>query len=154
MNTQEQIQILRAARARISARERWTDGVLAMDAEYCEVTPRNSRAVAWCAIGTLDAEMQGMAHREKLRIRKLLAESVPLEERDDDEITQENAYDIVTTYNDAHEHQDALRLFDRTIKRLEKSIKAQKPVELPQNIVDEIEKLGRVTRMVKELVRR
>jgi hypothetical protein len=154
MNTQEQIQILKAARQRISGRQRWIEGCLAVDSKHNIVSPRNQKAVAWCAIGTLDAEMAGMAHREKQRIRKLLAESVPVEEREDETITQKNAYDIVTTYNDCHEKLDVLWLFDCTIERLEKSIKAQKPVELPQDIVDEIEKLGRVTQMVKELVRR
>lgn len=47
------VDLLRAAKERISDPERWTRGCLARDANGKPVSPEDSRATRWCAIGSV-----------------------------------------------------------------------------------------------------
>lgn len=106
MNT-EVIDLLKRARERISAPERWTKGGYAKDAKGFSVAPDAPEAVCWCASGAVKAESPD--GDELYDIRGALSLHIS------------GITNGIPRFNDAPSttHADILALFDRTIAELE-----------------------------------
>lgn len=97
------LDLLRAARERISAPERWTQGRSARDATGFGVVSTDPSAVCWCAFGAVLA-----CPSDSLSAGAALSAL-------DDEAPGGSA----SAFNDTATHAEVLDLFDRTIARLE-----------------------------------
>ena len=103
MNT---LDVLKAARVRITKPEHWTQGVLARDANGDQLElPRDVNATCWCAVGALSAQSFGSA---------LYGDAL-----DALRCTLPGSSFAIGDYNDEHTHAEVLALFDTTINRLE-----------------------------------
>lgn len=103
MSTSERstVEILRAARERITPGERWTGGAYARDADGQEVFPFSERACSWCAVGSVAAELGlDVGDAEVVAVAKLLG------------LTIEGV-------NDRRGHAAVLARFDRAIELAE-----------------------------------
>lgn len=113
MTTQEKIDHLKRARARLAEPGRWGQFHYASDAMGDSVNPRSPRAQCWCVQGALRLESTGSdwdpANHE---LRVTLA------------IEKPDYHHHIPTWNDTHgrTQADVIGLFDRTIARLEASL--------------------------------
>lgn len=57
-------EILIAARAKIEAPERWTQGAYAKDVDGQQADPCGKRAICWCIYGAVMATTDGDYHKE------------------------------------------------------------------------------------------
>jgi hypothetical protein len=103
---------LREAKARIADPAHWCQGVLAQDANGEEIAPSSTKAVKWCASGSLDGFpgwwgawriLEGVAH--DMRIEAKLPK--------DDDLCD------TPLINDTFGHAKVMELYDRAIARAE-----------------------------------
>lgn len=101
-------QVLREAKAVIPTPAQWTRKVAARDSRGNRVTPRNERAVRWCAMGAIEkvAPGDGLAALEWAAIRAL----------------RPHMDDEVPTFNDSHTHAEVLAAFDAAIAEQEAAL--------------------------------
>ena len=100
-------EILIAARAKIEAPERWTQGAFAKTAKRNKANPNSPRAVCWCILGAVSAVTGDNPNRPDRAISSRLAAA-----------TNVDAYnECVIEWNDAPEraHAEVLAAFDRAI---------------------------------------
>lgn len=98
------LEILKAAREKISIPEAWTQGTFARRADGHITTTTHPDAVCWCAAGAIHAvcpaEHRGEAYREAtVALRSVVGAIAP--------------------FNDAATHDEVLAAFDAAIRRLE-----------------------------------
>lgn len=96
------LEVLRAARDRISSPERWCVGFSAVDAQGNGVDPRNPNARRWCSIGAIGAVSRAPGHDEHAYIA----------------LSEAMGGEFVGDWNDAHTHVQVLAAFDRAIAKL------------------------------------
>lgn len=98
--------ILRAARARIEDPKNWTTKAFAKDAKGNAVFGDSDKAVCWCALGAVDAEIRGVI---KIDPAKYLF----------DVCGRLFDVDEVSIVNDRFGHRAVLKLFDAAIAAAE-----------------------------------
>lgn len=106
------VEILRAARERISDPERWTTEAYARDRDGSGTEPQQADAVCWCAVGAFLAE-QGLAPRvgdDPHRSNPVL-----------DLLIEAAGHRPVAAVNDKDGHAAVLALYDRAIELAEAS---------------------------------
>ena len=102
------LDVLKAARVRITEPEHWTQGAFARDAGGAEVLLANDvNATCWCAAGAVSVSA-GLFGR-------VLYESAIKELRR----TITGSGFAIGDYNDEHTHAEVLAVFDKAINRLE-----------------------------------
>jgi hypothetical protein len=94
-------EILIAARAKIEAPERWTQGNEARDANGNPVGPNSVYAVRWCSAAALNASEAN--YDEWLAARNLLLRAFG------------KKYGTITRHNDTSTHAEVRSAFDRAI---------------------------------------
>jgi hypothetical protein len=108
------VEILRAARERISDPERWTQGSFARSANDEPISPFSSRASCWCARGALYwvcASVSGAYGAERFLEAALV----------DLEVVCDPAKEAIAQANDGGTHDDVLALYDRAISLAEEA---------------------------------
>lgn len=100
------VDILRAARAKISDPQNWTREESARDDAGYPVEPLSHDAVCWCARGAISAAAKsGDEFQASNVLRRAIREQAP-----DGRITD---------FNDKHDHAEVLAAFDRAIQLAE-----------------------------------
>lgn len=101
--TEQLVDILRRGRERIATPDKWTKGAAARTSTGRRCMETSPRAVCWCMIGAINAELGGLGWRAVEPAREALGVG------------------YVPRFNDnpATTHADVLAAFDRAIAKLE-----------------------------------
>lgn len=109
------LEILVAARERISAPERWTQHANARSASKCSVEPLSQVAVCWCSLGALIAVIEPNDHFEPLdRAMASLASAVVKHDPFIERSIQRSV--MIARFNDNHTYAEVLSAFDSAIE--------------------------------------
>ncbi len=106
MNT---LELLKAARERISSEESWTQGAFAENSDGAPVMVKSPEACRWCAIGALESISppdEPLVFRRAFRELSATLDDFGWDRR-------------MAAYNDMSSHKQVLFLYDVTIRRLE-----------------------------------
>lgn len=114
MTRRASLEVLQRARARITDPDRWAFRTVAVDSRNRNVDPRDPKAVAWCAIGAISAEVspRSLGAAEIAALAVAARELWP-------ELRGFDDWDAVTEVNDSYAlgHEAVLKMYDRAIER-------------------------------------
>lgn len=103
------LETLKDTRGLLSDKSKWTNGGnYASDVDGAWINPLHEAAVCWCSLGAI------------MKITNKNAVSDPLVKACEKELgITVNAHGGIVHYNDEHTHKQVLKIFDKTIARLE-----------------------------------
>lgn len=107
------VEVLRAARERISDPERWTFHAFARDHESRKVAATSPAACSWCALGSLICETGGAITPIQEQCEELL-----------NRVGSELQHLSLVGVNDRRGHTATLEMFDRAIEHAEREAAA------------------------------
>jgi hypothetical protein len=97
------VDILKAARELIAKPERWTRGTFARNLDGHPVPYDTSLAASFCALGAI-CHIATLCPRERTQAECMLRGELP-------------TLQLVSAFNDSHDHPEVLALFDRAIAK-------------------------------------
>lgn len=114
MLSDQVIDLLTAARQRITDPKHWTMLVTARDAAGFRRPPTSPEAVCWCAIGAIVAELY-IKHPPVNVSCFLTPKAVRVRNTVVSVLTRSMGDDTIGDFNDTHTHEEVLAAFDRAI---------------------------------------
>lgn len=115
MEKKEILNVLVKARRLLSNKEKWTQGYFARNAKGKECSPTSSAAVCFCALGAVRKVSKCRNYPVESYLHKNTKKIVGVDSS-------------VVKINDFHGYDKTIKLFDESIKKLEKELKKNESV--------------------------
>lgn len=119
------LKYLRGAKARIADPARWTTGVEARAQSSVPTQPDSEKAVQWCAWGAIVAEAGGWGRLQHVTRAPYRDAFAARRELGDTAHRMDDHFHSVVSFNDSfgRQHSEVIKLFEKTIRRLERQLK-------------------------------